>query len=531
MHTIKLQVKNLDKTNAERFERLVSGFKNVSAVNTWPGRAEFALGAADTLPEIKKSLLAAGFALDEEAPEQSVSKIRIEGMTCRSCEITVERKFRKIPGVRKVDVDAGRGIARLVCEGCVPDIETLRETLSGEKYKVLGPYAAKDRSAKDENQENNGRPPLLRLAGLFAAVFVAGWMFSKLGLGGGGGAIGKNTGFIGAVFLGLVAGSSSCLAVSGGLLLSSAAKFRERYGARTPYERMRPVIYFVLGRAASYGILGGAIGLAGKSLTPSPSVTGAITVLAAFYMLVMGLEMLKIAPRWLKGLLPGMPKSLGHKVMDAEGKDHWAAPALLGAATFFLPCGFTQSLQLYALTTGSFAASASILAGFALGTAPALLALGWASGSLKGKLGKLFFQFSGALVIVLGAINLQNGLTLVGYPLSFPKLSGRTELQAGADSNVVSEGGKQLIRMKLINSYPYYSPSGNYTVRAGVPVKIRIDGYGTGCRGAFMLPQLGVRMYLDKDINEVEFTPQTPGTYSFSCAMGMYRGTLNVVSG
>lgn len=531
MHTIKLRVKNLDKTNAERFEALVAGIPGVSRADTWPGRAEIALTDPGVVPEVRKALLAAGFAPDEESGEQSVTKVRIEGMTCRSCEITVERKFKKIPGVRKVDVDAGRGVARLVCEGCVPDVSALAQSLEGEKYKVLGYYAPKDRAAESDNRVDDGRPPLLRLAGLFVAVFVAGWMLSKLGLSDSGAAVGKNTGFLGAVFLGLVAGSSSCLAVSGGLLLSSAAKFRERYGGKSGYERMRPVIYFVLGRVASYGVLGGVIGLVGKTLTPSPFATGAITVLAAFYMLVMGLEMLKLAPRWLKGLLPGMPKSLGHKVMDAEGKDHWAAPALLGAATFFLPCGFTQSLQLYALTTGSFAVSGIVLAGFALGTAPALLALGWASGSLKGKLGKLFFQFSGALVIVLGLSNMQNGLTLAGYPISFPKFSGGSQVAEAADSNVVDEGGKQLIRMKLINSYPYYSPSGTYTVRAGIPVKIRIDGYGRGCRGAFMLPQLGVRMYLDKDVNEVEFTPANPGTYSFSCAMGMYRGTLNVIKG
>ena len=107
---------------------------------------------------------------------------------------------------------------------------------------------------------------------------------------------------------------------------------------------------------------------------------------------------------------------------------------MFGGATFFFPCGFTQALQVYALTTGSFFGSAAILAGFAIGTAPALLALGWASSSLKGKFGKLFFQFSGALVIVLGLWNMQNGLTLAGYPISLPQFKLESAVSAETDT-------------------------------------------------------------------------------------------------
>ena len=49
------------------------------------------------------------------------------------------------------------------------------------------------------------------------------------------------------------------------------------------------------------------------------------------------------------------------------------APA--GAATFFLPCGFTQAVQLYALSTGSPVSAGLTMAVFAVGTSPGLLAL------------------------------------------------------------------------------------------------------------------------------------------------------------
>ena len=49
--------------------------------------------------------------------------------------------------------------------------------------------------------------------------------------------------------------------------------------------------------------------------------------------------------------------------------------AVLGVATFFLPCGFTQAVQVYALSTGSPLTAGAIMAVFAIGTAPGLLAL------------------------------------------------------------------------------------------------------------------------------------------------------------
>ena len=178
--------------------------------------------------------------------------------------------------------------------------------------------------------------------------------------------------------------------------------------------------------------------------------------------------------------------------------------------------------------------SAITLAGFAIGTAPALLALGWASTSLKGKAGRLFFQFAGALVIVLGLVNIQNGLAITGYPLPFPSFPIRNSSAAaatedGIDPNVSFNGTTSLIRMQLTSSPPFYSPSSEYTVRAGSPVRLEIDGSGTGCPSVFMIPRLGVQTYINQPVNVVVFTPTAPGDYIFSCSMGMYRGVLHVI--
>lgn len=460
---------------------------------------------------------------EKDLVKDSVLNVCVAGMTCQSCEMIIERKWKDLPGVNRVDVSATNGKARLICHGATPSLEDLQKSLGEEKYVVhlegISP------------QIKNDRPSILQLAGLFALVLIVGKIFSNLGLLNNKFSIGAGMGF-GAIFVvGLVAASSSCIAVAGGLLLSSASKFNEHFGGNTGWKKMRPALLFVLGRIISYTVLGGLLGLVGKALTPSPVFTAGITILAALYMLTMGLDMLRLAPAWLKKLTPKMPKALSRKVInDADSKGHLLAPALLGGATFFLPCGFTQALQLYALTTGSFWAGAVSLLAFALGTAPALLALGWASSSLKGKLGNFFFKFSGALVIVLGLWNIQNGLTILGYPLSWPKFNpsnAGANLPPTNDPNVTFDGKTQTMRMVVDGGY---SPS-QFTIKAGVPTRWEVTAKGSlGCLAVLQSRQLGINKLLQASSpNVIEFTATTPGTYQFSCSMGMYRGQITVI--
>ncbi len=452
----------------------------------------------------------------QPSPDQKVYRVAIDGMTCRSCELTIEEEWREIPGVKKVMVNASHGIARLVCDGEPPSITTLQRHLPDPKYRVRHPNTPANPLAT--------RPSWKQLVGLFALVYLVTKAFAGLGLTPAVGALDASMSLTAVFLLGLVAASSSCIAVSGGLLLSSVAKFNQYYSGTRPLQRMLPVLLFVAGRILAYSILGAVIGRIGSSLTPSPTIVGVITVIAALWMITMGLEMLHIAPRLLKRIMPRMPKSISRGVMNMEtGQPRRWTPLLLGAGTFFLPCGFTQSLQLYALTTGSALTSASILGMFALGTAPALLGLGWASSSLKGKAGTLFFQFSGALVIVLGLWNIQNGFTIAGYPLSFPQWSG---IVSAADGS--PEGGIQTIRMNV--AYGGYEPNA-FTIRAGIPTRWLIDGTnGGGCASVLQAPRLGIsQTYLRPGINTLTFTAPQPGTYAFSCSMGMYRGTITVV--
>src|SRR5258707_15213108 len=81
--------------------------------------------------------------------------------------------------------------------------------------------------------------------------------------------------------IGLVASVSSCIAVTGGLLVAVAAKYNEASTALTPVQLMKPHIYFNAGRILSYTVLGGAIGALGSVLTLLSEVNGILTLIAS----------------------------------------------------------------------------------------------------------------------------------------------------------------------------------------------------------------------------------------------------------
>lgn len=446
----------------------------------------------------------------------SQQNVWVEGTTCRSCEIAIEHCWQDLPGVKSVKVNSATGQARLNLNGKDLPLEQLQAALKDTHYKV----------AANRGDSPDKRLSVKQLVIVFGLVLLMGYILSSIGILKNQITISQSLGFGGAFLVGLVAASSSCVAVVGGVLLSTVSKFTARYQNATPFTKARPVLLFVLGRVFGYGLLGGMLGVVGSVLAPSPTITAMLTLVAAGYMIIMGLDMLHLAPRFLLRLVPRLPKVLGKRVLAEQNKEHGAAPFLLGAATFFLPCGFTQALQIYALTTHNFWLSAQILFAFALGTAPALTALGLAAGSLKEKFGRWFFNFSGAVVIVLGLWSIQNALAIVGYPVfeAGQTQNAPTEAEYSSAANVNSE---QVVKMTA--DYTGYHPN-RFTVKAGVPVRWEINGAKAGgCAAVLVSRQLNLQKFLAVGLNTVRFVPKAAGEIAFSCSMGMYRGSFNVV--
>jgi uncharacterized protein len=324
----------------------------------------------------------------------------------------------------------------------------------------------------------------------------------------------------GLVFIiGLVASVSSCIAVTGGLLVAVAAKYNEATDDLTPMQRVKPHIYFNAGRIISYTLLGGAIGAIGSALTLSPEINGVLTLIASVVMVLLGLQMLKLLPV-LTRFLPTMPKAFSHFIHDLAERDANGGAFVLGAATFFLPCGFTQALQLYVLAKGSFAVGALTMLAFSLGTLPALLSLSALSSLATGGFQRHFLKFAGAAVIVLGIANVQYGLVLTGSAMTATPVAATNVPTEAAPSQQAAADDKQIVVMR-IDGFSYIP--NQFTVKQGIPVEWRIDASEAAACGRFLLaPGLGIRKVLsDRSTTMISFIPQQAGTFGFNCGMGM----------
>ncbi len=210
------------------------------------------------------------------------------------------------------------------------------------------------------------------------------------------------------------------MAVVGGLVLSMSANFAKEGNPSTSFgaSKVRPQILFHLGRLVSFFILGGLIGALGSAFQLGATGTFILSLLVALVLLILGINLLDVFP-WAKKLQPTMPKFIGKRVIGLKNVNHTVTPLLVGVATFFLPCGFTQSMQIYSLTTGSFLTGALIMFSFALGTLPVLSLLSFTSLGISGKAQSgVFFKAAGLIVIFFGLFNLIN--SLVGYGLIPP---------------------------------------------------------------------------------------------------------------
>jgi len=450
---------------------------------------------------------------------QSLKKLqlKVHGMHCASCEVLIERKFKKIAGIEKVNVSHVNGRAEIYCSQ-EPNLHEMQSLIKPDGYAIS---LWNERNAVAELPRKNAKKDYLQIGAIFL-IIVAVYLILKqfdlvpsLGI-----SDNMSYGFI--FLIGLVAAMSTCLAVTGGLLLAVAAKYNERFPYLTSAQKLKPHLYFNIGRIVSYTVLGGAVGALGSVLTFSPKATGFMTIAASLVMIILGFQLLQLFP-WTRRFQPKMPKFLAHKIHDLSGKDSKSAPFLLGAATFFLPCGFTQALQLYVLSKGDVTTGALTMLAFSLGTLPALMSLSAISSFAKGAFQRHFLKFSGVLVIMLGVFNVNNGIALTGSNFNLAstfQASGGSDEKQQAEPTARIIDGKQIVDMKVVGLS--YTPN-QFRVMQGVPVEWRIDGSGAqGCAQVVSVPKLGIVKYLSPSSSTIiTFTPQEVGSIAFSCTMGM----------
>ncbi len=325
----------------------------------------------------------------------------IHGMHCKACVFMTESELKDLPNIVSAKSSLDNHSVEIVGDFGNKTPEQIAEELT----VPLKPHGY---TVSVEKQITHNNWSDFKIAIPIAIVFVGLFIFlQKIGLVN---LINTSTGIsYGTAFvIGIIASLSSCMAVVGGLLLSMSATFAKEG------EKIKPQLMFHGGRIASFFVFGGIIGAIGTVFTLNTFATFLLSLIIGLVMVVLGLNLLDIFP-WAKKLQPGMPKFLSDSALKVTRINQSLTPLLIGIVTFFLPCGFTQSMQIYTLSTGGFVQGSLTMLAFALGTLPVLSLISFSSFSIhKSSKAGIFFKSAGLIVILFALFNIINSLVVIG---------------------------------------------------------------------------------------------------------------------
>ena len=451
------------------------------------------------------------------SPKELIT-VPVAGMTCTACERRIAKSLTALPGVVSASASTRKGTASLIVTSAASRT-AIDAAILKLGYRVGGsPWFNRDVEV--------WRSALGASVVVAALVWLVGFgdLTSKLG--------DLSTGGLLLVLaLGLAAGMSTCMAMVGGIILAISASAAGRAAAKGTSARTsawRINLAFQAGRIGGFGLLGVVLGaLGGRTAMPQPVVV-ALMVAVAVTMLLVGVRLTELSPR-IAAWSPTIPAAVGDRLGltgDAPAR-RTAGAVFAGAATFFLPCGFTQAVQLYAFSTGSPRAAGAIMATFAIGTAPALLALAGAPTLLKGTRKVALLRALGVVVVGFAVINATSALRLAGVDLTAVSFSVGAAAPQAVTSNVTITALDQTINTEQ-NGDGYFP--GDAVVYSGRPTHwVMTSTAPFSCAASISSPDLGLQGVLAEGRNVIELPKLAAGTYGYSCSMGMYSGRIVVI--
>jgi len=324
----------------------------------------------------------------------------VTGTHCASCKILIEDILNEQDFIKKLRVDLKEETVEIETDSN-QSAEEIANVLTN-KLKPNG-YALSVEKITQEKINDSVTWEAILLGLVFLILFFILQKSGILNLGIGG-KITPVTSFI----IGLIASVSSCLAIVGGLVLSLSAKISQDEVSDT-----KTFLLFHTGRLVSFALLGGILGLIGDAIGISFTFSAILGLVASIVMLLLGLNLVGVFAKNKIALPSGIFQKVFSVFRRIEHKTF--TPLVIGFGTFFLPCGFTQSMQVAAISSGSFVSGLLIMFTFALGTLPMLAFLSFGSASFAhGKHALLFFKSAGVVVIGLSIFALLAGLAGLG---------------------------------------------------------------------------------------------------------------------
>ena len=299
------------------------------------------------------------------------------------------------------------------------------------------------------------------------------------------------------------------------------------------------------GRLVSFTIIGAILGAIGSFFTLSATFNAWITIAAAAIMVLYGLSMFGVVSlRKMNNFVPRRLYQLTRKNANEHGHNRFGKfqPAVLGVLTTLIPCGPIQAIQILALGSGSMTQGALIMFITGIATVPLLMGLGGVVTRMAGALRQKMIRYAAIAILIFAVLTFDRGMALAGSSFSiipdFDKVRESFAIMAGANNSdnfekgadISISGGVQELKI-VADGRIGYSPETVFA-KKDIPVKLTVEYKGRGgCIKQFLIPTFGVNVTLpDNGSKVIEFTPNKTGSFTITCGMGMYRGTLVVES-
>ena len=339
------------------------------------------------------------------------------------------------------------------------------------------------------------------------------------------------------VFLtGLTSGGVTCAAMQGGILASTIAnqkkaKVEPGFGA----DDWAGVTAFLTTKLIAHIILGFFLGWLGSTFSLSLNMRLFFQGFAALFMFASAMNLLEVHPIF-RYVVIAPPKFARKLIKNNTTADRFFAPGLLGFLTVLIPCGVTQAMEILAITSGSPVQGALIMGSFVLGTAPMFVLIGIATAKLTEVWRTYFLRTAAVLLIGMALYSVNGILQVMDSSYSLERLGPKivrllppydnSPKKATPTPQIVN--GVQPVTINILSNG--YSPK-YFAVKSGTPVSLTVNaGEVYTCATAFTFRAFGINAFVKPNTNQVfTFTPDKKGIYTFSCSMGMYSGTMEVI--
>lgn len=428
-------------------------------------------------------------------------------MHCNSCSNLIENELKGL--VTKVSASYSKGIV---------EVEFDEKKISEKKIiKIIEKAGYKVKGEKSGDSSNDVGFYVMVGTLILLAVFVYKYL-SGIGLELP--SAGDNTGYLLLFLIGLLTGFH-CVSMCGAFVVSYTAN-----NAKNGHSDFKQHLAYGGSKLLSYSIIGGLFGLVGGIFAFSLALRAGVSIFAGVFMIFFALSMmgLKFFRRFQFN-----PKFISKVSAKASGKAKgpYKAPMIIGLLSgLFIACGPLQAMYIYAAGTGNFLTGFLSLFSFGIGTLPVMLGFGGLANIIGHKTTQRILKISAVIVLILGIIMLNRGLTVLGSPYSFDGIKSNFVGTSAGTSGIQIVGDKQVIKMSVDRTG--WTPDA-FVLKKGVPVRWEIDVKElTGCNKEIIVREYNLDIKLKQGLNVVEFTPTEAKTVMWSCWMGMIPGSFIV---